>query len=193
MTTILAASLSETADSANVRVGMVVRIGFLGAGLIAHAHAAGLQGSPVPFSIDAVYDPDTERAQRFAERYGAGGLGAVVDSAAAVIGAVDAVYVCTWTSEHAALVEQAAGAGRAVFCEKPLATNLADATAMTRAVQPPPRWPTRSDWCCATPPRSSLLRRLVTSRKLGRWSVWSSATTSTSRHKACTDPPGGAT
>jgi predicted dehydrogenase len=44
------------------------------------------------------------------------------------------VYVCTWTSEHRRLVEAAAGAGKAVFCEKPLAVDLAGAQAMTEAV-----------------------------------------------------------
>jgi predicted dehydrogenase len=58
----------------------------------------------------------------------------VKSSAAEVIEASDAVYVCTWTSEHRAIVTAAAEAGRAVFCEKPLAPTLADAAAMTEAV-----------------------------------------------------------
>ena len=108
-----------------------VRLGFLGAGLIAHAHANGLSGSPAPFTISAVYDPDGDRAQRFAARF----IAPVVPDAASVIEASDAVYVCTWTSEHRSLVERVVAAGRAVFCEKPLSTTLADATAMAEAVQ----------------------------------------------------------
>ena len=46
----------------------------------------------------------------------------------------DAVYVCTWTSEHPRLVAAAAERGLAVFCEKPLATDLAAAEAMADAV-----------------------------------------------------------
>lgn len=107
-----------------------VRVGFLGAGLIANAHANGLSGSPVPFTISAVYDPHRERAQHFAERFAT----QVAADAEAVIQASDAVYVCTWTSEHRRLVERVATAGRAVFCEKPLATTLADATALAEAV-----------------------------------------------------------
>ena len=39
----------------------------------------------------------------------------------------DAVYVCSWTSEHPRLVAAAAERGVHVFCEKPLAVDLATA------------------------------------------------------------------
>jgi predicted dehydrogenase len=51
-----------------------------------------------------------------------------------VIEASDAVYVCTWTAAHPPLVAAAAEANRAVFCEKPLAVDLAAAEAMTESV-----------------------------------------------------------
>src|SRR5439155_14668058 len=47
----------------------------------------------------------------------------------------DAVYVCTWTSEHPRLVAAAAERGLAVFCEKPLATSLEGARWMTAVVE----------------------------------------------------------
>ena len=106
-------------------------MGFLGAGLIAHAHAFGLADSPTPVTLTAVYDPDHERAAQFATSFASRAMPDV----ASVIEASDAVYVCTWTSEHRALVELVVAAGRAVFCEKPLATNLADASAVTESVQ----------------------------------------------------------
>jgi predicted dehydrogenase len=53
----------------------------------------------------------------------------------AVLDAVDAVYVCTWTSEHPRLVAAAAERGLAVFCEKPLAPSLAAAQEMTEQVR----------------------------------------------------------
>jgi predicted dehydrogenase len=58
----------------------------------------------------------------------------VCDGEDEVIDACDAVYVCTWTSAHPRLVEAAASRGRAVFCEKPLATDLAGARRMTDVV-----------------------------------------------------------
>ncbi len=110
--------------------GSTLPVGFLGAGLIARYHAASLQRSGAPAAIVAVHDPDAERAAAFAAATGA----AVGDDAEAVLDRCRAVYVCTWTSEHAAAVSAAAARGLAVFCEKPLATDLAGAEAMTTAV-----------------------------------------------------------
>ena len=49
-----------------------------------------------------------------------------------VIESSDVVYICTWTSEHLDLVRKITQAGKALFCEKPLATNLADAIEIVR-------------------------------------------------------------
>ncbi len=46
---------------------------------------------------------------------------------------IDAVYVASPNHAHRSLVEAAASAGLAVLCEKPMATNLADARAMVAA------------------------------------------------------------
>lgn len=108
---------------------MTTRIGIVGAGGIARAHANALLRVPA-VGISSVYDVDDARAKEFAAAYGA----VVAPSDEAVIEAADAVYVCTWTAGHRAVVEHAAAAGRAVFCEKPLAPNLADARAMADAV-----------------------------------------------------------
>jgi predicted dehydrogenase len=109
---------------------MTVRVGFLGGGFIAHHHGKMLHTSGADASIVAVHDLDDAKADAFAARSGA----AVVGSAEAVIDASDAVYVTTWTSEHPRLVAQVAAAGKAVFCEKPLATNLGEALDMVEAV-----------------------------------------------------------
>ena len=109
---------------------MTVRVGFLGAGLIARYHAGSLASSGVPVEWGGVYDPDAERAAAFAAPYGA----TVCGSEEAVLDSCDAVYVCTWTSEHRRLVEAAAARGLAVFCEKPLATDLDGARAMAATV-----------------------------------------------------------
>ena len=45
------------------------------------------------------------------------------------------MYVTTWTSEHRRLVSAVAAAGKPVFCEKPLGTDLADAQAIFDDVQ----------------------------------------------------------
>jgi predicted dehydrogenase len=48
---------------------------------------------------------------------------------------VDAVVIATPTSTHCALVEMAAAAGKAIFCEKPSALSLAETDRMAQAVE----------------------------------------------------------
>jgi predicted dehydrogenase len=109
---------------------VTVRVGFLGAGLIAGYHGKMLHRSGTDHVIAAVHDLDPDRTAAFARASGA----VPMDSEDLVLDAVDAVYVCTWTSEHPRLVAAAVERGVAVFCEKPLATSLADARTMTEAV-----------------------------------------------------------
>lgn len=109
---------------------MTLTIGFVGCGLIARSHAAGLSKVP-DVRIGPVFDIDPERAARFAAETG----GDAVESLSAVVEQAEAVYVCTWTSEHPAVVRAVADAGKPVFCEKPLAIDLATASAMTDGVE----------------------------------------------------------
>jgi predicted dehydrogenase len=114
---------------------VTVTIGFLGCGFIAQYHArqlamAGTTGA-VPARIVSVHDPDHDRAEAFAAEHG----GTAHASEDEVIDAAEAVYVTTWTAEHRRLVEKVVGAGRAVFVEKPLAVDVADATAMVAAIE----------------------------------------------------------
>ncbi len=108
----------------------MLRVGFLGAGLIAVFHSIGIKHSGVAVERAGVFDPDPERCRAFAE----GGHFTACASEEEVLDTCDAVYVCTWTSEHPRLVRMAAERGLAVFCEKPLATTLADAEAMADCV-----------------------------------------------------------
>lgn len=116
----------------------MLRIGFVGSGLIAWAHGLSLKamidGGVVDVAIVAVHDPNERRARRFADAVG--GTGAeVVPDAAAVAARCDAVWVCTPTGAHRAVVDDAAGAGCAVFCEKPLDRDFGRAAALVAAVQ----------------------------------------------------------
>jgi predicted dehydrogenase len=110
-------------------------VGFLGAGLIAWAHGLGIQAMMRAGIIDAefgaVFDMSERRAERFAEATGASAVGTAQD----VIDRCDLVWVCTPTAAHADAVTRIADAGRAVFCEKPLAPDLAGAQAMAATVR----------------------------------------------------------
>ncbi|MDH3303553.1 MAG: Gfo/Idh/MocA family oxidoreductase [Acidimicrobiia bacterium] len=104
-----------------------MHVGFLGCGLIARAHARNLSGVA---EIVACFDTDFRRSSAFAEDHGGNAVGSIDD----VIDRSDAVYVCTWTSVHPELVGAAAAAGKAIFCEKPLAVDLSSATTMAAVV-----------------------------------------------------------
>ena len=108
-----------------------MRVGFLGTGLIATFHSKMLRAAGDLVERAGCYDPDHTRAEAFAAASGH----QVCASEDEVLDGCEAVYVCTWTSEHRRLVEAAAERGLAVFCEKPLATGLADALAMAEAVR----------------------------------------------------------
>jgi myo-inositol 2-dehydrogenase/D-chiro-inositol 1-dehydrogenase len=105
-------------------------VGFFGAGLIANYHAWSLQHGGAYARPAVVFDPVQDRAQAFAERFGA----RVADSETDVFDRSQAIYVCTWTSEHQRLVAAACARRLPIFCEKPLATDVAGAEAMSAEV-----------------------------------------------------------
>jgi predicted dehydrogenase len=109
---------------------MTVRVGFLGAGLIATFHSKMLKGSGEDVAWAGVFDLDPERTAAFAAASGATPCGTEDE----VLDTCDAVYVCTWTSEHPRLVGKAIERGLPVFCEKPLAVDLSTAEALTAEV-----------------------------------------------------------
>jgi UDP-N-acetyl-2-amino-2-deoxyglucuronate dehydrogenase len=110
---------------------MTVRVGFLGAGLIAAYHAIQLNQADEPNRIVAVHDPDRDRAERLA----AGQGGVAVATPEEVVKDSDAVFVCTWTSEHLRCVRLVADAGKPLFCEKPLSVDLAGARELVDVVR----------------------------------------------------------
>ena len=115
----------------------MVRIGFVGAGLIGWAHALGIKamidGGVLDAAITAVHDPRQRQAEGFIEAVGGPDAAAVADATEAAARA-DAVFVCTPTWAHRGAVDAALAAGCAVFCEKPLDRDLARATALVGAV-----------------------------------------------------------
>jgi len=108
----------------------VISIGLIGAGRIASVHARHLLGLPGA-RIVAVTDPATERAEAIAQEHRA----AVLANAEDVIASeVDAVIIASSTETHCPLMLAAARAGKIVYCEKPLASSLAEAKATIDAL-----------------------------------------------------------
>jgi len=105
-------------------------IGIIGAGYIGGVHAGILAGDE-RIRLALVYDQAPERAQALANSCGA----RAADSAQQEIGSCDAVYITTPNTKHTELAIAATNAGKHVFCEKPMATNIADAQSVLDAAR----------------------------------------------------------
>ena len=112
-----------------MKSGTAPVVGFIGTGHIATFHSKMLRRAAIEVARGPVFDVVPERAESFAHASGS----TIATSAEDVISASDVIYICTWTSEHARMVEMCIEAGKPFFCEKPLSTNLASAAAMTRS------------------------------------------------------------
>lgn len=112
--------------------GAPLGFGVIGAGRIGALHARHLAGAVGGARLACVFDADRAAAERAA----AGGA-AVVDGVDAVLAhpGVDAVLIASPTTRHAEQVAAAAAAGKAIFCEKPVALDLAETVAAMRAVE----------------------------------------------------------
>jgi predicted dehydrogenase len=134
-------------------------IGIVGLGVMGWRMAQALGDHPA-FRVVAACDPAPEAASR--------GL-PMLDSAEAVAAhpEVDCVYIASPPALHRPHVEVAAGAGKAVFCEKPLAASVDDAEACCRALR---EAGVRAgvNFPFATSHAARQLRRLVADRALGR-------------------------
>ena len=113
-------------------------VGLIGCGHIGQFHSRNLRGSLrselVPGEYVAVCDRVVERAESFANITGATTVTADAETVFSTP-RLNAVYICTETAEHLALVKRAAALGLAIFCEKPLAKTLADVREMVDAVE----------------------------------------------------------
>jgi len=107
---------------------MTLNVALIGCGLNGRFHSTAIRAIARRQMLDinyaAVCDLDPERARSFSDVTGAEPFTdalQLIDSPG-----IDAVYVCVPTAYHKDLVVRAAQHGKHVFCEKPLATTLAD-------------------------------------------------------------------
>ncbi|MCF3182490.1 Gfo/Idh/MocA family oxidoreductase [Streptomyces polychromogenes] len=107
-----------------------MRIGLIGTGRIGSFHAASLARHPDAGSL-LLADAEPGRAARLADRLGATAAPSVDQ---VFTWGVDALVVACATEGHAALVVRAVRGGLPVFCEKPLAPDLARTLEVLREV-----------------------------------------------------------
>ncbi len=105
-----------------------LKVGIIGAGYVGGVHGA-LLARDDRVQIAAVSDPLVDHAKRLARTTGA----EIAATSEELIDGVDAVYITTPNTTHTPLALAAIAAGRHVFCEKPMATSLADARAILDA------------------------------------------------------------
>jgi len=108
----------------------VLRIGFVGAGGIARAHAERLAKIDQA-KITGVLDIDQARAQQLAKTHRA----KACSSMRQLLRNSDAVYVCTPPSARLREIISCARAGKHIFAEKPLCLTMTEARKIARAVE----------------------------------------------------------
>ena len=106
-----------------------LRVGIIGTGGIANAHAGGYKGNLDKCELAAVCDVREDAAKAFAEKHGFAKVWtdyhALLDS-----DTIDCVSVCTPNFLHAPVSIEALQKGKHALCEKPMATSVADAERM---------------------------------------------------------------
>ena len=101
----------------------IVRMGVIGAGRIGKLHAENLATRIPGACVSVIADPVFDAAQQTAERLhipvASADYRRIMDDPD-----IDAVAICSSTDTHAGMIVEAAGAGKHIFCEKPIAYDL---------------------------------------------------------------------
>ncbi|MFN4242294.1 MAG: Gfo/Idh/MocA family protein [Tepidisphaerales bacterium] len=109
----------------------MIRIGIIGAGPMAAAHASYFAGQGGRCRVAAVADVDAERAKSLSDKCGA----RAVHDYHAFLPDVDAVVIASPNFLHKEQAVECARAGKHVYCEKPMGLSLAEATEIDAAIR----------------------------------------------------------
>lgn len=109
-------------------------IGVIGTGRIGRVHAEHLAYRFPNVQLEAICDVNLASAQECAARFN---ITQVYDSAEPILAnkQIDAVVICSSTNTHSRLIEEAAAAGKHIFCEKPIDYDLARIDKTLQAVE----------------------------------------------------------
>jgi myo-inositol 2-dehydrogenase / D-chiro-inositol 1-dehydrogenase len=111
----------------------ILQVGLIGAGRIGQVHAATIAHRVAGAQVAAVTDPLPEAARAVAQKLR---IPTIAADYRAILAepSIDAVLICTPTDTHAEIIVAAAEAGKHIFCEKPVALDLAQTDAAIAAV-----------------------------------------------------------
>jgi myo-inositol 2-dehydrogenase/D-chiro-inositol 1-dehydrogenase len=101
----------------------MINVGVIGTGRIGRLHAENLMYRLPEANLVAVSDIYVEAAQEVASEMG---VPAAYQDHRRILEdeSIDAVLICSSTDTHAQFIEEAAEAGKQIFCEKPIALDL---------------------------------------------------------------------
>ena len=142
------------------------KVALLGAGFIADIHIESYHRFVPDAEVVAVFTRRPERAKAFAKKHGIARWFADLDKAITGSGC-DVVDVCIPNFLHHRAVLAAAGAGKHVIIEKPLAMNLGEADEMIAACRAAKRKLMYAEELCFAP-KYERVRRLVKEGAVGR-------------------------
>lgn len=109
----------------------MIKLAIFGAGRMGHIHAQNL-ASRHDACLTAIVDPRRDAASELAGRYGAN----VLDTETVLEDpGIDAVIIASAAEAHAEQISAAAQAGKAIFCEKPIARELEKVRQAVEAVE----------------------------------------------------------
>jgi predicted dehydrogenase len=109
-------------------------LGIIGAGIMGERLLGAIRGaSEAPVRVAAIWDPSPEALARIGAAYP---MVPRVADADAVVVASACLYVASPPASHLGYARAALAAGRSVFCEKPLAIDLAEARAFVAEAGP---------------------------------------------------------
>lgn len=111
----------------------ILNLGLIGAGRIGKLHAENIATRIRSARLAAVADVNLQPAREVAERFNirtatADYRGLLADDS------IDAVAICSATNTHAQIIQEAASAGKHIFCEKPIDFDLQRITHALEAV-----------------------------------------------------------
>lgn len=111
-----------------------IKIGVVGAGRIGKIHTENLVTRVAGAEVVAIADIFQEAAQETATRWH---IPAATLDYHEILGdaSINAIAICSSTDTHAQIIQEAAAAGKHIFCEKPIDHDLAKIDAALKAVE----------------------------------------------------------